>query len=35
MMRIPSIPASVTFLMIAIVLAAPIVANIVLAVARS
>lgn len=35
MMRIPHIPASVTLLMTAIILAAPIVANIVLAIAHS
>jgi hypothetical protein len=35
MMRIPNIPASVTLLMVAIILAAPIVANVVLAVTHS
>jgi hypothetical protein len=34
MMRIPTIPASITLLMTAIVLAAPILANLVLSLAR-
>lgn len=35
MMRIPTIPASITVLITAIVLAAPIVANLILAITRS